>query len=100
MKNFAFATIAACSLIASANAGYTSQVIAFTDLTEWQNAPTDADISLFAPGYTAEYYVENFKGLASSGSSISGGVARSKEIDVGVSRRVLPFRAVGEGNDF
>ena len=73
MKNFAFATIAACSLIASANAGYTSQVIAFTDLTEWQNAPTDADINLFAPGYTAEYYTETFKGLASSGSSISGG---------------------------
>jgi hypothetical protein len=73
MKNFAFATIAACSLIASTNAGYTSEVIAFTDLTEWQNAPTDADINLFAPGYTAEYYVENFKGLASSGSSISGG---------------------------
>jgi hypothetical protein len=73
MKNFAFATIAACSLIASANAGYTSEVIAFNDLTEWQNAPTDADINLFAPGYTAEYYVENFQGLADSGSSISGG---------------------------
>lgn len=72
MKNFAFATIAACSLIASANAGYTSDVIAFTDLTEWQNAPTDADINLFGAGYTAEYYTEDFKGLA-TGSSVSGG---------------------------
>ena len=72
MKNFAFATIAACSLIASANAGYTSEVIAFTDLTEWQNAPTDADINLFAPGYTAEYYTETFKGLA-TGLPVSGG---------------------------
>jgi hypothetical protein len=72
MKNFAFATIAACSLIASANAGYTSDVIAFNDLTEWQNAPTDPAINLFAPGYTAEYYTENFKGL-STGTSVSGG---------------------------
>ena len=73
MKNFAFATIAACSLIASANAGYTSEVIAFNDLTEWQNAPTDADINLFAPGYTAEYYTEEFEGPL-SGSPASGGV--------------------------
>jgi hypothetical protein len=73
MKNFAFATIAACSLIASANAGYTSEVIAFNDLTEWQNAPTDADINLFGAGYSAEYYTETFKGLA-PGSSVSGGV--------------------------
>ncbi|MEI6475998.1 MAG: hypothetical protein WCO75_11450, partial [Planctomycetota bacterium] len=74
MKNFAFATVAACSLIASANAGYTSEVIAFTDLTEWQNAPTDADINLFPAGYSAEFYTENFKGLAgATGSSISGG---------------------------
>lgn len=72
MKNFAFATIAACSLIASANAGYTSEVIAFTNLTEWQNAPTDADINLFGAGYSAEYYTEDFKGLA-TGSSVSGG---------------------------
>lgn len=72
MKNFAFATIAACSLIASANAGYSSDVIAFTDLTEWQNAPTDADINLFGAGYSAEYYTEDFKGLA-NGMSVSGG---------------------------
>jgi len=72
MKNFAFATIAACSLIASANAGYSSEVIAFSDLTEWQNAPTDADINLFGAGYSAEYYTENFKGLA-NGMSVSGG---------------------------
>lgn len=74
LKNFAFATVAACSLIASANAGFTSEVIAFTDLTEWQNAPTDADINLFSAGYSAEFYTENFKGLAGmNGSSISGG---------------------------
>jgi len=74
MKNFAIATIAACSLIASAHAGYTSDVIAFSNLTEWQNAPTDADINLFGAGYAAEYYTENFKGLA-SGSSVSGGAS-------------------------
>jgi hypothetical protein len=72
MKSFAFATITVCSLVASANAGYTSDVIAFTDLAEWQNAPTDADINLFGAGYTAEYYTESFKGL-STGSSVSGG---------------------------
>ena len=74
MKNFVFATITAGSLIASANAGYTADVIAFSNLTEWQNAPTDADIKLFGPGYAAEYYTENFKG-ATSGSSVSGGTS-------------------------
>jgi hypothetical protein len=72
MKNFAFVTIAAYSLIASTNAGYTSAVIAFNDLTEWQNAPTDADINLFGAGYSAEYFTEDFKGLA-TGTSVSGG---------------------------
>ena len=77
MKNFVFVSVAACSLVASANAGYTSagytsEVIAFTDLADWQNAPTDADINLFGAGYSAEYYIENFEGLA-SGFSVSGG---------------------------
>ncbi len=77
MKNFVFVSVAACSLVASANAGYTSagytsEVIAFTDLADWQNAPTDADINLFGAGYSAEYYIENFKGLE-SGLSVSGG---------------------------
>ena len=72
MKSFAFATITVCSLVASANAGYTSEVIAFTDLADWQNAPADADINLFGAGYSAVYYTENFEGLA-SGSSVSGG---------------------------
>ena len=76
MKNFAFATIAAGSLIASVNAGYTTDVIAFSDLTEWQNAPTDGDINLFGAGYSAEYYTENFKGPA-SGSVVSGGTGWS-----------------------
>jgi hypothetical protein len=74
MKNFAFATIAACSLIASANAGYTSEVISFTDLTEWQNAPSDPELNLFPAGYSALLDTETFKGLAvTTGSSISGG---------------------------
>jgi hypothetical protein len=72
MKSFTFATITVCSLVASANAGYTSEVIAFTDLADWQNAPADADINLFGAGYSAVYYTENFEGLA-SGSSVSGG---------------------------
>ena len=77
MKNFVFVSVAACSLVASANAGYTSagytsEVIAFTDLADWQNAPTDADINLFGAGYSAEYYIENFNGLE-SGLSVSGG---------------------------
>ncbi len=74
MKNFVFVTVAACSLIASANAGYTSEVISFTDLVEWQNAPSDPELNLFPAGYSAEFYTENFKGLAgTTGSSISGG---------------------------
>jgi hypothetical protein len=74
LKNFVFATVAACSFIASANAGYTSEVISFTDLMDWQSAPSDPDLNLFPAGYSAEFYTEEFKGLAViPTSSVSGG---------------------------
>ena len=41
---------------------------------EWQNAPSDPELNLFPAGYSAEFYTENFKGLAgTTGSSVAGG---------------------------
>ncbi len=74
MKHFVITTVAACSLISAANAGFTAEVIAFSSLSDWQAAPSNADIGLFSPGYSAEIYIEDFKGSAVMGASaVSGG---------------------------
>ena len=73
MKNRALATLSAIALATSANAGYVPDVISFTNLAEWQAAPSDPELNLY-PGLTAEFYTENFDGPTSFGtSSISGG---------------------------
>lgn len=73
MKNLALATLSAFALAASANAGYVPDVISFTSLAEWQAAPSDPELNMY-PGHTAQFYTENFNGLARFGaSSISGG---------------------------
>ena len=73
MKNLALATLSAIALATSANAGYVPDVISFTNLAEWQAAPSDPELNLY-PGLTAEFYTENFNGPTSFGTpSISGG---------------------------
>ncbi len=73
MKNIALAALSAAALVASANASYIADVIAFNSLAQWQAAPSDPKLNLF-PGHTAQFYTENFNGPDSVGAaSISGG---------------------------
>jgi hypothetical protein len=73
VKNIALAALSAAALVASANASYIADVIAFNSLAQWQAAPSDPKLNLF-PGHTAQFYTENFNGPDSVGAaSISGG---------------------------
>jgi hypothetical protein len=59
VKTLALAALSAAALVASANAGYIADVIAFNSLAQWQSAPSDPKLNLF-PGHTAQFYTENF----------------------------------------